>query len=299
MPTDPMADTGDFEDGPLIPQSRGPTSAVTVRVGGESHRGHVRANNEDCYYISRFGRSLHTILTNVPEEYTFPPLQEVGYGMLVADGMGGQAAGEVASRSAVQTLSELMRATPDWIFADDEAQIDIVMGRMSDRFREIDRMLNQKAAKDPSLAGMGTTLTLAVSLGFDLILCHIGDSRAYLFRDGALQQLTRDMTVAQDLIDSGKLDPSERRARRLGHALTQCLGLGHAKSHAQRHVLRDRDRLLLCSDGLTDMLSDAEVADVLRHVVTPEEAAHRLVKHALQAGGHDNATVIVADYRQT
>lgn len=297
---DPMADTADLTVPERKPEAAGhvASGSVDVRIGGASHRGRVRPNNEDCYLVARFSRSLETLLTNAPEEYLFPRLHEVGYGMLVADGMGGPAAGEVASRSAIQTLSELLRDTKDWIFADDDAQLEQVMTRMEARFREVDRLLLRKAHDNPAYTGMGTTLTLAFSLGFDVILCHIGDTRAYVYRDGALEQLTRDMTVAQDMIDMGLLDPVEKRVRGLGHVLTQCLGLGDARAHVQRRVLRDRDRLLLCSDGLSEMLADPQIAEILRGSDPPEITCQRLVHQALQKGGIDNITVVLADYRR-
>lgn len=299
MKSDPLGDTQEFMVPPPPPESAGPRVAcgdIEVRIGAESHLGMVRANNEDCYYVARFERSLETLLTNVPDDYLPPRLHEVGYGMLVADGMGGAAAGEVASRSSVQTLLQLVNDTPDWIFAGDDAHFQLFMARMEDRFREIDRLLVRKASADPNLAGMGTTLTLAVTFGFDAVVCHIGDSRAYLFRGGVLRQLTRDMTIAQELLDAGLLGPAEKKMRRLQKMLTQCLGLGNAKAQVERHLLAERDRLLLCSDGLTDMLNNADIAEVLGTNPSPESAAHRLVQLALNAGGHDNVTVIVADY---
>ena len=148
-----------------------------------------------------------------------------------------------------------MLTTPDWILDSHTPWIEEVMQRMARRFREIDRNINQRGLDEPTLAGMGTTMTLACSLGLDMIVCHIGDSRAYLLREEKLTQLTRDMTMAQEMIDAGMLQPTQPVAARLRHVLTQCLGgPGMAKVETRQISLRDDDRVLLCSDGLYDMV---------------------------------------------
>jgi protein phosphatase len=301
MNADSAADTGDHGNipDPSLPRPSVPSAAVAVRVGAKSHPGSVRKNNEDCYLVSRFGRSLETQFTNLPEDYAPPPHHEIGYGMLVADGMGGPAAGEVASRSAIQGLVQMVLDTPDWILCAQGLYLEAVMARMAERFREIDRMLFERSRETPAHLGMGTTLTLACNLGLDLLVCHVGDSRAYLYRDGRLQQLTRDMTLIQDLIETGVVDPEERRFHRMRHVLTQCLGAGIAQPDVCYRRLHDKDRLLLCTDGLTEMLHDTQIADVLRHVADVEEACLTLVDYALAAGGRDNVTAALADFRVT
>src|SRR5262249_17848642 len=171
--------------------------------------GKVRPNNEDHYLVGRYGRSLEFLLTNLPTQHALPTHAEVGYGMVVADGVGGEAGGEIASRCAIQDLVYLVLNTPDWILHHHVPWVEVVMLRMGERFRESGRFINQRAAADPGLRGMGTTMTLACSLGLDVVLCHIGDSRAYLFREGILSQLTRDMTMAQELIQAGMLNPTQ------------------------------------------------------------------------------------------
>jgi PPM family protein phosphatase len=295
-----LADTGEF---PVLgsnghPTGAGPSSLqVQVELGAVSHRGRVRPNNEDCYLVSRFGRSLHTVFTNLPEDAVPPHFEEVGYGMIVADGMGGMAAGEVASRSAIDRFVDLVRATPDWIFPVNDEMADAVMRRMAERFRLIDEELIQKARTDASLSGMGTTMTLACTLGLEAIVCHIGDSRAYRFRRGELRQLTRDMSVAQGLVDRGLLTPAEAATNRLRHALTQCLGGGNVNAEVLHLHLEDGDRLLLCSDGLTEMVPDVQITEVLSRTATPAQAADVLVDRALHAGGKDNITVVLGEFR--
>ncbi|HWY85445.1 MAG TPA: protein phosphatase 2C domain-containing protein, partial [Gemmataceae bacterium] len=238
MASENMKDTAEFAlPGAAVRPSRRAASAhVEVDLGALSHQGKVRAQNEDHYLVARFGRSLEPMLTNIPKDHVPPAHAEIGYGMVIADGMGGAAGGEIASRSAIQDLVQLVLTTPDWIIHGQSPWIEQVVERMGERFREIDRLLNQRSVANPSLAGMGTTMTLACSLGLDLVLCHIGDSRAYLFRQGQLSQLTRDMTMAQELLDAGTLSPTQAATNRFRHVLTQCLGgPGMPKTEA-RHL---------------------------------------------------------------
>jgi protein phosphatase len=277
--------------------TRIPSERVEVALSGLSHRGLVRSRNEDYFLAARFGRSLQTVLTNLPEDCVPPESQEIGYGMVVADGMGGMAAGDVASRSAIQTLVQLVLNTPDWILSSDQPWLSTVMDRMAERFRQVDERLVQQAQDQPAYRGMGTTLTLACTLGLDAIVCHIGDTRAYLFRDGELRQLTRDMTMAQELIDAGLVDPFAAAAERCRHVLTQAMGSGRVSADVQHIHLEDGDRMLLCSDGLTSMVNYGQILDALRAGDAPEQTCQKLLDQALAAGGKDNITMVLADFR--
>jgi protein phosphatase len=155
-----------------------------------------------------------------------------------------------------------------------------------------------QADADPALHGFGTTMTLALSLGRDLFVVHVGDSRAYLLRQQRLHRLTRDHTLAQALADRGLLAPQEAASSRLRHVLTQALGAQSAYDEPDVHEvpLHDGDCLLLCTDGLTEMVRDEGIAQVLASSDTAEEACRRLVQEALAAGGKDNVTAVVARY---
>ncbi len=282
-----------------LPPARVASANVYAEIGALSHAGKIRANNEDHYAVWRFGRTLDTLLTNLSPEFAPLPHAEVGYGLVVADGLGGAAAGEFASRYAILDLWHLVLNTPDWILDSENPLIEEVMRRMVKRFRDIDRYINVRAATNPALTGMGTTMTLACSLGFDMILCHIGDTRAYLFREGQLTQITRDMTIAQELIDAGTIDSTKAATSQFRHVLTQCLGgPGAVKVEVQHLTLQDGDRVLLCSDGLYDMVADTQIAETLYIKSDGEEACHTLLNQALEAGGKDNTTVLLARYRQ-
>ena len=172
------------------------------------------------------------------------------------------------------------------------------MRRAAERFGRIDQALAEEAVEGPQLHGLGTTLTLAASLGWDLLLAHVGDSRAYLFRGGTLYQLTRDHTWVGELHQAGMITQAEAAAHELRHFLTRHLGANKgARPDVQRLALADGDCLLLCTDGLSDMVSDAEIADVLADGGTSEAMSQRLVERTLAAGGKDNVTVVVAQYR--
>jgi serine/threonine protein phosphatase PrpC len=275
------------------------SSLVQVDVAALSHPGKVRPNNEDHFLVGRLGRYLDVLRTNLPEGELPLRSEETGYGMIVADGMGGAEGGEVASRLAIRTLVDLVLNVPDWILRLDEERVEEAMQRVTQRFRQVDAVLSQHAEGDPKLSRMGTTMTLAYSLGVDLFIVHVGDSRVYLFRQGQLRQLTRDHTLVRMLVDSGQLTQEEAATHRLRHVLTYALGRhgGDVPVEVQRLRLADGDCLVLCTDGLTEMVADAQIADVLGRSGPAEEACRTLVDLALERGGKDNVTVIVACYR--
>lgn len=283
---------------PKRPPSAPLPTSVEVDIAALTHTGKIRTNNEDNFLVVRFGRFLQTMLTSLPEEHATPDHSLMGYGMAVADGMGGMAAGEVASRLALTLLIELVLETPDWILSQEEPHIDEVIARAIERFERVNQSVLEEARRHPWLKGMGTTLTMALSLGESLLIVHVGDSPVYLLRRGGLLRLTRDHTVAQKMADLESL-PIHAVPSRYRHALTHAIGIRDdgADPDIRRLVLQDGDRLLLCSDGLTDMVDDAAIAALLKNSETSEGACQSLVDLALQHGGRDNITAIVATYR--
>ena len=230
------------------------------------HQGHLRENNETVPSVMKFGRSLENLLTNLEAELLEPSYAVCGYGMLVADGMGGIAGGEIASRLALSKLVELVVETSDWVLAlQRQTDVTTVLNRMTDRFLQIDNAVRREADHDYTLQGMGTTLTVAGVLGNDLIVGHVGDSRAYLLRGTELKQLTTDHTLAQALIDAGVADPDDPAPRSMRHVLTAAVGSLGQEVDPQVHVKLQRgDRLLLCTDGLTETVEDSTIAEVMR-----------------------------------
>jgi len=274
------------------------SSLVEVDWAALSDTGKVRKNNEDHFLLGKSGRYLDVTSTNLPEGE--PPFksEEVGYGMVVADGMGGTEGGEIASRLAIGTLINLVLDVPDWILRLDGRLAEKVMRRSAERYQMVDAEISRQAEANPRLSNMGTTMTGAFSLGADLILTHVGDSRAYLLRKGRLQQLTRDQTLVQSLLDLGQITPEEVASHPMRHVLTQALGQrgGKVRVEAQRIRLEDSDCLLLCSDGLTEMVPDSQISAILSKGESAEASCRALVDVALDRGGVDNVTVIVARY---
>ncbi|HEU4836001.1 MAG TPA: protein phosphatase 2C domain-containing protein [Pyrinomonadaceae bacterium] len=287
---------GQNEETPPPPFS----SRVNVDLFGMTDKGHKRANNEDHFLIVRAGRAVETVLTNLSEGETLPGelFEETGYGMVVADGVGGSAAGEIASRQAIYTFLSLALHTPDWQFRWGPAEKNTVMWRMKDRFRRVNAALLRDAAANASLSGMCTTMTAAVSIGNDLIVGHIGDSRAYLLHEGRLIKLTRDHTLAERLVEDGTFEPTDPLVLELRGLLFQALGSreGECNPQVNDYSLHDSDQLLLCTDGLTDMVDEAEIESVLNNADSAKLSCAKLVELALKNGGHDNVTVIVARY---
>jgi PPM family protein phosphatase len=275
-----------------------PSAQVYVDVAALTHRGKVRQNNEDQFLVGRTERDLEVLLTSLDRDHISRHSRETGYGMIVADGMGGEEGGEVASRLAIETLLELIIKTPDWLMRIDDELAEELIRRSTDRYRKVDATIRDEAQSNPSLARMGTTLTVAVSLASDLFVIHVGDSRAYLLRKGQLRQLTRDQTFVQSLLDAGILTHQEAATHKMRHVLTQALGqhAGTLKIEVQRLKLEDGDCLLLCTDGLTEMVPDHEISAVLTSSGKAEQHCRALLDKALDAGGKDNITVVVARY---
>lgn len=224
-----------------------------------SHQGMVRQNNEDALFPESAGEADGPVT------------------LMVADGMGGHIAGEVASRLAVNAA----------------AAVDLAP---SDRVSAGNRAIREEVAREPSLEGMGTTMTLvALDPEGSARFAHVGDSRAYLSRDGELSQVTQDHTVAAEYVTLGRIAPEEAATHPQRHMLTRTLGLTRFVNVDEVEVsVQPGDRILLCSDGLTEMVPDSRIAEVLAERGV-EEAAWRLIDMANAAGGIDNISVIVID----
>jgi PPM family protein phosphatase len=277
----------------------GGTALVHVDVAGRSHPGLVRTANEDHFHIARADRVLQTLASSLPEDTVAERVMESAFGMIVADGIGGAAAGEVASRRAIAAVMDHVFTTPDWILRYDESQAPRWRERFRERFYQAHAAVQAASARNPELAGMGTTLTTACTNGRHLIIAHLGDSRVYLYRSQQLRQLTHDHTLAQELVDRGRIASTESAPPRTRHALTRAIGGWSEEYEAdvQISTLDDGDCLLLCTDGLSDMVDDAAIADILSQHDSASAACQALIDQALAGGGRDNVTVVVARYR--
>jgi PPM family protein phosphatase len=274
---------------------------LLVDVGAVSDRGRVRDNNEDAYVVARAGRYLERLLSNLPDSLVAPRFEASGHVMMVADGMGGMAAGEVASHTAVATMIQLMLSAPKWALQLDDPvtrgqEIEQMWERGRGYLAAVHEALRGHAAANPELAGMGTTMVMAYLVKHDLFVLNVGDSRAYLYRAGNAIQITRDQTLAQAYADMGMIAESEIKSHRLSHVLTQAVGGPEDEIQADLHSLRviHGDRVVLCSDGLTTVLEEHEIAEILGSATDSQGAAQALVDRVLARGAPDNVTVVVA-----
>jgi serine/threonine protein phosphatase PrpC len=234
---------------------------LSLRYGARSDVGLLRDLNEDAMYAG-------------------PRL------LAIADGMGGHAAGEVASRVAIESVAPL---------DDDQPGADLVTS-LREAVETASHFLQNMADADSALDGMGTTLTALLFADRRLGLVHIGDSRGYLLRDGVLNQITHDHTLVQHLVDEGRITPEEASTHPQRSWITRSLtGRGELELDLSIREVREGDRYLLCSDGLSGPVSEETIADTLRATADPQQACDQLVELALRAGGPDNVTAIVAD----
>jgi protein phosphatase len=233
-----------------------------LRIGAATDVGQVRTNNEDELLVAE-------------------PL------FAVADGMGGHAAGEVASLTAVEALKAAFQKNP-------------TADGLADAVREANRAVWRRAAEQTDLRGMGTTVTsvaLVNDEGEDLLaVANVGDSRAYLLRDGELDQITDDHSLPEEMVRRGELAPEDAATHPQRHILTRVLGMDdEIEVDCFRIVPYKGDRVLLASDGLTNEQTDDQIASILRRLADPEDAAKELVRQAKASGGNDNITVVVID----
>jgi serine/threonine protein phosphatase PrpC len=265
-------------------------TAPRVEFGAASHVGRLRSNNEDHYGVVKRTRGRKILLTNIPTT-GLNLADDHAYVLVVADGMGGCGYGELASEMILRLGWELSSAAPTWVM---KYNLPDIREHIKALGRQMQEEMQACAVADPELAGMGTTWTCGYLMGYDAIIAHVGDSRAYHFRDGTLRQLTRDHTYAQRLQDAGL--PAAATAP-YSHLLVNSFG-AHSSGvtiDVDHHALQDRDRLLLCSDGLFGMVSDERISATLAAIANPQAACDALIELALHNGGKDNVTALVAD----
>jgi protein phosphatase len=270
-----------------------------IDVSGLTDRGRVREANEDQFLIADLTKSMLVHQTSLShEDHTRLVSDSQGKLLLVADGMGGHAQGQRASAVAVSGLTHYVLNTMPWFFrleSDQEADLD---HELRAALEECQRRIEAVASDDPGSRGMGTTLTLAYVLWPRLYVVHAGDSRCYLLRGGRLEQITKDHTVAQQLVDSGALSPEEAHESRWSHVLWNCVGgtRHELRADVYKATLHAGDTLLLCSDGLTGGLSPEEIRELLGRGAGAAQTCRELVEAANARGGRDNITVVVARF---
>jgi serine/threonine protein phosphatase PrpC len=234
--------------------------SLRLRTAVVSDLGLIRSNNEDAAHVG-------------------PRL------LAVADGIGGAPAGELASDIVIRTLAAL----------DDAPDTGNPLDELRSALDDANRQIGEAAEADPARQGMGTTLTALLVTGDRLALLHVGDSRGYRVRGGTLSRLTRDDTFVQELVDRGVLSPEDARHHPQRSIITQAVQGADFTATATMLSPRSGDRYLLCSDGLSDYVSDEAIEEALLSCADPQPCAESLVRLALQAGAPDNVTVIVSD----
>jgi protein phosphatase len=233
---------------------------LTLRYAARSDRGLIRDGNQDSVYAG-------------------PRL------LAVADGMGGMAAGDVASNIVIGAMAPLDEDVPG------DALVDALRGAVD----TANQQLRDTVDANPHLEGMGTTLTATLFSGSKIGMVHIGDSRAYLLRDGEFSQITKDDTYVQMLVDEGRISAEEASSHPQRSLLTRALDGRDVEPDYSVRQVRPGDRYLICSDGLSGVVSAETIAESLREYVDPQQCVERLVQLALRGGGPDNITVIIAD----
>jgi protein phosphatase len=262
--------------------------------------GRVRHNNEDQFLIADLSKSLlvhETSLAVDDHSRLFGSTQ--GQLLLVADGMGGQAAGKRAATLAVDTIIEYVLNSMHCLYrlraAEDETTL---LQDLQAALAECTARVRADVELNPAHQGMGTTLTLGYITWPRFYVIHVGDSRCYLLRDSQLTQITTDHTVAQQLVERGALTPDQAEQSRWSHVLWNAIG-GDSPKRAPdiyKQHLRIGDTLLLCTDGLSGFVSDSEIAALLLRNDPARTTCEQLVQAANNAGGKDNITVIVARF---
>lgn len=249
---------------------------MRIEAGARTDLGRVRKNNEDSFEV-------------VPEIGLF----------ILSDGMGGEAHGEVASKLTVDTISqhcrEALKDPKMPMFEDQEApELTAKTNRLGSAIRLSNRVVYESAQKHPAQRGMGATVVTVWVDGERVSMAHVGDSRAYRLRQGTLEQLTQDHSLVAEQVRRGILTQQQADQSDMQSVLIRALGIDPSvQVDVDEHTLIAGDALLLCSDGLSRMVTDAEIASTLMTSQTAQEAVDRLVESANDAGGEDNITVVV------
>jgi len=271
-----------------------------IDVYGLTHTGLVRKVNQDHFLISSLRKQMQVHHTSLPNVEDLPlEGQRLAYLSMVADGVGSGSRGEDASRRAIETVSDFVAHSMQCYYTSDGSDEEAFSDALEEAAMHCHAAVVKEAGQDdPDGRGMATTLTLALSVWPQTYLLQIGDSRCYLFQDDVLTQISRDQTIAQELIDRGVFSRSEADKTRWAHVLSSAIG-GKQTAPVVTRVDREwGDVGMLCSDGLTKHVSDERIAERLRTMTSAEQVCQDLLQDALDDGGTDNITIIVSRVRQ-
>ncbi|MGI9444565.1 MAG: PP2C family protein-serine/threonine phosphatase [Rubripirellula sp.] len=280
----------------LTDNDMGNSKQVPSLTFGLSDCGRVREANQDQFLIAELVKSMLVSATTLElGERVFGHVQ--GEILLVADGMGGHAAGEQASQLAISHLVHRLLNSVHWFFHGDDENEDDFVANLQDLMQDANVKILRESARNSKVRGMGTTLTMAHRIGRRMFVVHAGDSRCYLYRNGAAEQLTTDHTLARQMVEKGGMRPEDESTSRWSNVLWNVLG-GNSNdevvAEARRVDLEEGDLIVLCSDGLHRYVDAETLAEVLSVTEDPESACRTLVDFANASGGQDNVTVVVA-----
>jgi protein phosphatase len=263
-------------------------------VYGLTHPGKVRTENQDQFLVCALRKQMVVQQTSLPEpEHLMAESHRLALLMMVADGVGGGIKGAEASRIALEAVSQYVARSMRCYYAAHSADDREFSEALEAAAEQCHGELLRRGEDDSDYRGMATTLTLYLGVWPRAYLLQVGDSRCYLLREGELIQITRDQTVAQELIDLGVLSRADAGASRLSHTLSSSIGGRQTAPVVTRMDLAWGNVVLLCSDGLTRHVSDDRIRDHLRSMTSSRQVCEDLVREALEGGGSDNITVIV------
>lgn len=260
---------------------------------GITHQGKVRKDNQDQFLIATVNRRLSVLLTSLTEANRVPMADErVAFLAMVADGVGGGASGAEASAIALEAVTEYVASSSKCFMEGDAAEKEFIETLQAAALKSHEAVKRRAEVVAPGRS-MATTLTLFMGVWPHYYLLQVGDSRYYLYREGTLTQVSRDQTIAQDLVDQGILTRAVAERSRFADVLSSAIGADEAVPVVTR--LKSQWGLvhLLCTDGLIKHVSDARIKDVLGSMTSCRQACETLVEDALANGGSDNVTVIV------
>jgi len=268
---------------------------------GMTHVGRVRAENQDHFLLCTVHPQVVIHGTSLPMPDELPLRgQRLATILLVADGVGGATAGADASRLATETVTRYVSSSLRCYHTVGSAGETEFLEALRAAAFEAHEAVKNDAATHHGGEITATTLTLGIVVWPWLYVMQVGDSRCYYFSNGSLRQVSRDQTVAQELVDQGLLSPARASASRLTHVLSSAIGASEAKPVVTRVDVRERGSVILvCSDGLTKHVTDAELADAIEHMTSAEQVCRSLVDLALERGGSDNITVVVGRARRS
>ncbi len=265
-----------------------------IDVFGITNAGKVRKNNEDHYLICSLEKHMKVHSTSLKDLSHLPLKQDrLAYLLLVADGAGGHAAGEEASRLTLETAARYMTYSMQCYYTADAKQEDTFLKDMNSAILECHSMVLKDAKQHPDWRGMAATLTLFMSIWPRAYVVQIGDSRCYQLREGVLRQITKDQTIAQHMVDEGLLEPDTAGHSRWSNVLSSAIGGADAMPVTTKIDMQWGDVIMLCSDGLSKHVSDEEIRKFLNQPTSSEEICKSLVNDALEKGGTDNITVVI------